>query len=32
LATYKLGVDFLASVIWEEGETWIDLWNDKEYE
>jgi alpha-D-xyloside xylohydrolase len=40
--TYKLGDDLLVSVIWEKGvtsqkvylpsgETWIDLWNNKEY-
>jgi alpha-D-xyloside xylohydrolase len=40
--TYKLGDDLLISVIWEKGitrqkvylpsgETWIDLWNNKEY-
>lgn len=42
-STYKLGDDLLVSIIWEKGktrqqvylpsgETWIDLWNDKEYE
>ena len=41
--TYKFGDDLLVSVIWEEGktkqsvylpagETWIDLWHNKEYE
>ncbi len=41
--TYKFGDDLLVSVIWEKektkqsvylpaGETWIDLWNNKEYE
>jgi alpha-glucosidase (family GH31 glycosyl hydrolase) len=41
--TYKLGNDLLVSIIWQEGktkksvylpagETWIDLWNKKEYE
>jgi len=41
--TYKFGDDLLISIIWEEGktkqsvylpagETWIDLWNKKEYE
>ncbi|MGE4587841.1 MAG: TIM-barrel domain-containing protein [Mangrovibacterium sp.] len=41
--TYKLGPDLLVSVIWEEGkteqevylpagETWINLWDKKEYE
>jgi len=41
--TYKFGDDLLVSVIWEEGktaqkvylpagETWIDLWNNQEYE
>jgi alpha-glucosidase (family GH31 glycosyl hydrolase) len=40
--TYKFGDDLLVSVIWEKGknsakvylpagETWIDLWNNKEY-
>ena len=42
-STYKLGDDLLVSVIWEKGktsqevylpagETWIDLWNNQEYE
>jgi alpha-D-xyloside xylohydrolase len=41
--TYKFGDDLLVSVIWEKGvtkqqvylpsgETWIDLWNNKEYD
>jgi len=41
--TYKLGDDLLVAVIWEKGETrqqvylpagetWIDLWNNKQYE
>ena len=41
--TYKLGDDLLVSIVWEEGrsnqkvylpagETWIDLWTNKEYE
>ena len=41
--TYKFGDDLLVSIIWQEGktkqsvylpagETWIDLWNNKEYE
>ena len=41
--TYKFGDDLLVSVIWEKGvtsqkvylpsgETWIDLWDNKEYE
>jgi len=41
--TYKFGDDLLVSVVWEEGktnqqiylpagETWIDLWNNQEYE
>ncbi len=41
--TYKFGDDLLVSIIWEEGktkhslylpagETWIDLWNNQEYE
>lgn len=41
--TYKFGDDLLVSVIWEKGatktsiylpsgETWIDLWNGREYE
>ncbi len=41
--TYKFGDDLLVSVIWQEGKTkqsvylpagesWIDLWNNKEYE
>ena len=41
-STYKLGDDLLVSIIWREGktskklylpagETWIDLWNMKEY-
>ena len=41
--TYKFGDDLLVSIIWEEGktkqsvylpagETWVDLWNSKEYE
>ena len=40
--TYKFGDDLLVSIVWEEGktkqslflpsgETWIDLWNNKEY-
>jgi alpha-D-xyloside xylohydrolase len=42
-STYKLGDDLLVSVIWEKGktsgkvylpagETWIDRWNNQEYE
>lgn len=41
--TYKFGDDLLVSIIWENGktkqsiylpagETWVDLWNHKEYE
>ncbi len=41
--TYKLGDDLLVSVVWEngktsqrvwlpDGESWINLWNDQEYE
>ena len=41
--TYKFGDDLLVSIIWQEGktkksvylpagETWIDVWNNKEYE
>jgi alpha-D-xyloside xylohydrolase len=41
--TYKLGDDLLVSIIWQEGktkksvylpagETWIDVWTNKEYE
>lgn len=42
-STYKFGDDLLVSVVWENGktsqklylpagETWIDLWNNQEYE